>query len=183
MQDCVVVTQTFRRRHLAKRGHAPLWTPPAPSPVGIAQHFRFSAPVSSLPSPANLRQNVRRKVNACLYYRAATKRVNCTLTTAEYATVSARAARLHMKPTVCFKALALAYSDQRYLVPPNVEAKLEAVVFLLRNIANNVNQVARRANQMKQASFQDYLILKEEVLTMEDRIKRAIRTPKIADGD
>jgi len=139
--------------------------------------------VSPLPSPGQLRQNVRRKVNACLYYRAATKRINCTLTKAEYAAVSARAARIQMKPTACFKALALAYSDQRYLVPPDIEAKLEAVVFLLRNVANNVNQIARRANQMRQANFQDYLILKEEVLTLEDRIKRAIRTPKVSDGD
>lgn len=132
---------------------------------------------------AKLRQHVRRKVNACLYYRAATKRINCTLTKAEYAAVEKRAQRLKMKPTACLKALALAYSEQSYLVPANVEAKLEAVVFLLRNIANNVNQVARRANQTRQASFQDYLMLKEEVMTLEDRIKRAIRNPKTADGD
>jgi hypothetical protein len=136
-----------------------------------------------LDPPAKLRQRVRRKVNACLYYRAATKRINCTLTNAQYAAVKARADRLKMKPTVCFKALALAYSEQRYLVPNSVEAKLEAVIFLLRNVANNVNQVARRANQTRQASFQDYLVLKEIVLSLEDRIKRAARTPKTADGN
>ena len=132
---------------------------------------------------AKLRQYVRRKVNACLYYRAATKRINCTLTKAEYAAVEKRAQRLKIKPTACFKALALAYSEGRYLVPAGVEAKLEAVVFLLHNIANNVNQVARRANETKQASFQDYLALKEEVLSLEDRVKRAVRNPKTADGD
>lgn len=132
---------------------------------------------------AKLRQHVRRKVNSCLYYRAAVKRINCTLTKAEYATIEKRAQRLKMKPTACFKAPALAYSEGRYLVPAGVEAKLEAVVFLLRNIANNVNQVARRANETKQASFQDYLALKEEVLSLEDRIKRAVRNPKTADGD
>ena len=137
----------------------------------------------NLPQLTKLRQHVRRKVNACLYYRAATKRINCTLTKAEYAAVENRAHRLKMKPTACFKALALAYSEGRYLVPISVEAKLEAVAFLLRNIANNVNQVARRANQTRQASFQDYLVLKEEVMTLEDRIKQAIRNPKPADGD
>jgi hypothetical protein len=130
---------------------------------------------------AKLRQRVRRKVNACLYYRAAIKRINSTLTKTEYATVKTRAARLHMKPTACFKALALAYSEQHYLVPANVEAKLEAVIALLRNIASNVNQVARQANQIGQVGLQDYLVLKEEVLTLEDKIKRAIRNPKIAD--
>lgn len=136
-------------------------------------------PVSEL---ANLRQRVRRKVNACLYYRAAVKRINNTLTKAEYAIIKKRAERLHMKPTTCLKALALAYSEQRYLVPANVETKLEAVVALLRNVANNINQVARQANQMRRSDFQDYLVLKEEVLTLEDKIKRAIRNPKIADA-
>lgn len=142
------------------------------------------SPLHMTPSPsAKLRQHVRRKVNACLYYRAAMKRINCTLTTSEYSAVKKRAERLHLKPTACFKALALAYSDQRYVVPANVEARLEAAIALLRNVANNVNQIARRANQAGQASFQDYLALKEEVLTLEDRIKRAVRNPKIADGD
>lgn len=137
----------------------------------------------NLPQLTKLRQHVRRKVNACLYYRAATKRINCTLTKAEYIAVEKRAQRLKMKPTACFKALALAYSEGRYLVPTGVEAKLESVVFLLRNIANNVNQIACRANEAKQASFQDYLALKEEVLSLEDKIKRAVRNPKLADGD
>lgn len=137
----------------------------------------------NLPQLTKLRQHVRRKVNACLYYRAATKRINCTLTKAEYIAVEKRAQRLKMKPTACFKALALAYSEGRYLIPTGVEAKLEAVTFLLRNIANNVNQVARRVNETRQANFQDYLVLKEEVVTLEDRIKRVIRNPKSADGD
>jgi hypothetical protein len=144
--------------------HSSLLFPPMPDPL------------------AKLRQRVRRKVNTCLYYRATTKRINCTLTNAEYAAVKARADRLKMKPTACFKALALSYSEQHYLIPAGVEAKLEAVIFLLRNIANNVNQVARRANQTRQAGFQDYLVLKEIVLSLEDRIKRAVRSPKIADA-
>ncbi len=131
---------------------------------------------------AKLRKAIRRKIDRALYPERRKVAVNCSLTREENARLERRARRLGMRKTTCLKELALAYSEARYIVPANVEAKLEAVVALLRNVASNVNQLAARANRNRQTNYADYLKLKEIVLTLEDRIKNAVRHPKLADG-
>lgn len=130
---------------------------------------------------AKLRKAMRRKITSLLHPNARKVPVNCSLTRDENTDLERRARRLGMRKTTCLKKLAFAYSENRYLVPANIEAKLEALIVLFRNVATNINQIAHHANRNRQTSYADYLKLKEEVLTLEDRIKRATRNPKLAD--
>lgn len=130
---------------------------------------------------AKLRKAIRRKLNDTLYPERRRVPVNCSLSKVEDEKLRRRAKRLGMPKATCLRELAFAYSETRYLVPTNIERKLEAVVFLMRNIASNINQLAARANRNKQTNYSDYLKLKEIVLSIEDRIKQATHNPKLAD--
>lgn len=168
-------------RNALAKGGCPLEPPQRCAAARLAS-FPFALPSMPTVTPAaKLRKATRRKVNNALYPERRKVSLNCSLTRAEDAELQQRARRLKMSRTTCLKELAFAYSDGRYLVPPNVEAKLETVIALLRNVATNINQMAARANRNRQANYSDYLTLKKEVLTLEDRIKHAVRNPKLAD--
>lgn len=53
------------------------------------------------------------------------------------------------KVSKLFRDMAIAYMQQKTFVPKEIEDELKQVRLLIRNIANNVNQVAHHSNIMK----------------------------------
>lgn len=79
-------------------------------------------------------------------YKSKTKRVNLTLTNAEYRDFSREAKKSNTKPTTYIKSLALSGLKHQAVIPPNIETELKTLRFAIRNIANNVNQIAHYSN-------------------------------------
>lgn len=89
-----------------------------------------------------------------------------------------RHARLAGKPPTAFlREAALAYLERRYLVPARIEDRLQELVFLFRNIAGNLNQLAAKANALKRATVFDLLFARRLVLRLEEAVKDFLRRP------
>lgn len=79
-------------------------------------------------------------------YNARNKRVNLTFNRQEYALLL-RTAQSQVKPVSTYaKAMTLAGIQAQAIVPKNIEDELKEVKFLIRNIANNINQIAHHSN-------------------------------------
>lgn len=79
------------------------------------------------------------------HYRG--KRVNLTLSPDEYRAFS-RASH-NQKLTPFIKQLALSALEQQATIPESLEAELKTLRFAIRNIANNVNQIAHYSNTIR----------------------------------
>lgn len=98
--------------------------------------------------------DVREKRKAYLrQYRAENKgsfrRVAATLTSVEFDRLVHEAEAHNAKPTTHLKALAFAYLDQCWLVPPDLEARLDELLRILRGVGNNLNQLAHHSNTLR----------------------------------
>lgn len=104
------------------------------------------------------------------------KRVNITLSPYEYRAFS-KAAK-NEKVTSFVKRLALDSLNQRKPVPEEVTEELRTLKFAIRNIANNINQIAHYSNTFHEITHADennlfqYLKQLEEVVQSytEDRL-------------
>lgn len=81
------------------------------------------------------------------YHKNYDKRpVKLTLTPSEYKDFEVVAIREDIGVATVIKNMALAYHQSNTLLSSDVEAQLSELNRLVRNIANNVNQVSHRAN-------------------------------------
>ena len=103
------------------------------------------------------------------------RRVSATLSADEYAALKASAARNDERVTTHLKRCALAYVESRYLVPPDIEARLDDFVAVMRGIGNNINQLARHSNEVR--LFLETSNLYVELKRMEDEVTRFTRNP------
>lgn len=78
------------------------------------------------------------------------------------------------------KEFALDYRQNRYKYPPELKENLDNLTFLIRNVANNINQMAHLSNATKQV-VDDYKIF-EYLKQMEDSIKKYINA-KVGEDD
>jgi hypothetical protein len=78
------------------------------------------------------------------------------------------------------KEFAQDYRQNRYKYPPELKENLDNLTFLLRNVANNINQMAHISNATKRV-VDDYKIF-EYLKKMEDSIKQYVNT-KISKDD
>jgi len=104
-------------------------------------------------------------------YRHLIKRVNCTLLKDEYEELSRQASKAGLKLTPYVKRAAFAYTKQEYIVPRKVEEELREIIWLLRNIGNNLNQLAARANTLKKTTVFDLMKAKKSIHDLETTIK------------
>ena len=81
------------------------------------------------------------------YHKKYDKRqVKLTLTPSEYKDFSALAEKEGIGVSTVIKNMALAYYQSNTLVSSGVEKQLLELNRLVRNVANNVNQIAHKAN-------------------------------------
>lgn len=103
------------------------------------------------------------------------RRVSVTLSGKEYDAVSRHAKLYNSTVTAHIKHLALAKLQDKYIVPENIEAKMDELVSILRGVGNNLNQLARYSNEMRY--FLDTEEVRLNVKRMEESIKDFIRHP------
>ncbi len=74
------------------------------------------------------------------------KRIEIQLTLKEYQAFKRAAKKEGTTVNNLIKNMAIAYRDTSYFVPAELKQSLDGVGMLIRNIANNINQMAHSAN-------------------------------------
>ena len=77
------------------------------------------------------------------------RRVSVTLAASEYAALSKSAAIFDELPTTHLKRCALDHLAGDVRLPPEITVRMDAFLSVVRGIGNNLNQLARHANEMK----------------------------------
>ena len=106
-------------------------------------------------------------------YQERTKRVSITLSNNEYAELEQRAKREGVKITTLVKNMALAYHQQDRIMPESVKSELQELRFLLRNVANNINQIAHYSNTIRRLADENGLLI--EIQKMEETINNFVK--------
>jgi hypothetical protein len=101
------------------------------------------------------------------------KYVNVSFSKDEYDYIKKIADKEGEKVTPFIKALALAQAGKIDYIPKEKQDKLNEFVFMIRNIANNVNQIAKHSNTIKSLKNENGLLayLKD----LETKIKEFVR--------
>lgn len=102
-------------------------------------------------------------------YKEKTKRVNLTLTNDEYRAFL-RGAK-DTKITSHIKKLAISKLHLEINIPENIENELKTLRFAIRNIANNVNQIAHYSNTIRTISTQDENNLLQHLKQLEEAVE------------
>jgi hypothetical protein len=122
---------------------------------------------------------IRRKCNDLLYYKHRVKRVGpCNLTQEEFLFLQAHALRSGRRITPYLKECALAYLKKEHILPKHIGEKITALHTLCRNIATNLNQIARHVNTVKKATVFDLLKAKVSLKKLAEGFENFIRSPK-----
>jgi hypothetical protein len=85
-------------------------------------------------------------------YRASVKCVNLVIPLADYRKLERAAKAEGVKPTRLLVEIGIANLDQAVYVPAAVAGEIKQLKFLIRNIANNLNQIAHHTNTIKRAA-------------------------------
>lgn len=110
------------------------------------------------------------------------RRVNVTLNAEEFERINVGAKEQGTRITSYLKECAFAHLDTRYIVPKDLEDRLDTVVGILRGIGNNLNQLARHSNEMHYFLDTDDVRLK--LRRMEDAIRELVAEPeKLRDNE
>lgn len=111
------------------------------------------------------------------------RRIMLTLTPAQEREIRRAAREAGLKPAAFVREAALAYMDQRFLVPQDQAQRLTSLIAVLRNIGNSLNQVARFAAtvQKKRGWFGkkpfDWQEAEAKVREMERRVEEFVQNP------
>lgn len=101
-------------------------------------------------------------------YIDARKRVNISLSEADFNKVSYLAELNHSKPTTFITQLVQQQLNKSPVIPQQLLDDIKGMKFLLRNIATNINQIVHRSNTLKVLVDERGLLL--ELKKLEDGI-------------
>ena len=105
-------------------------------------------------------------------YQANTHRVAITLTPSEFAELEKRAKAEGVKPTTLVKNMAIAYHQSQQIPQEPILKELQELRFLLRNSANNINQIAHHSNTVGRLVDENGFL--DEVRKMETTINEFV---------
>ena len=105
-------------------------------------------------------------------YQANTHRVAITLTVSEYSELEKRAKAEGVKPTTLVKNMAIAYHQSQQIPQEPILKELQELRFLLRNAANNINQIAHHSNTVGRLVDENGFL--DEVRKMETTINEFV---------
>jgi hypothetical protein len=95
-------------------------------------------------------------------------RVTVGFNKSEYEEIEQRAKKEGVKPTTLVRNMTLAYHQQTPIVPESIKEELQELRFLIRNVANNINQIAHYSNTIQRLADENGLLL--EIQKMEKTI-------------
>ena len=79
-------------------------------------------------------------------YAKRVKYLNVSIPMKTYKEMQAIATKEDVKVSKLFKDMAIAYMQQKTFVPKEIDEELKQVKLLIRNVANNINQVAHHSH-------------------------------------
>ena len=85
-------------------------------------------------------------------YKQEIKRVSITLTNQEYQELLKLSKKAKVKPTTYLKNSYLSNKNKTYFLSEEIKKELQSLNFKIRNIANNINQIAHSSNIFKAVS-------------------------------
>ena len=101
------------------------------------------------------------------------RRISISVSNAEYSALEKFARRENIKVTTLVRDLAFAgLSNTRY-VPKGLRTELEQLGFLVRNIANNVNQAAHYSNSLRRVADENGLL--QCIKNLEDTVHEFVQ--------
>ena len=103
-------------------------------------------------------------------YKTRTKRVSITLSNAEYDALEYVAKAEGKKVTALVKEYAFASLSDGLAMPTHLQEELKQLSLLVRNIANNVNQIARHSNRVGDLIADDEQSLLTHLKSLENEI-------------
>ena len=103
-------------------------------------------------------------------YNTQHKRISITVSNAEYEALSHMAGVEHKKVTALVKDYAFASLSGGLAMPRHLQEELQQLTLLIRNIANNVNQLARHSNRIQSLVANDEHSLLKHLQSLEEQI-------------
>ena len=102
------------------------------------------------------------------------KDVHIYLESEEYEFFERISKKENIKVSKLIKTMALSQAGKTFYLPEEIQTKLSEFVFLMRNLANNVNQIARHSNTVKNLIDENGLLsyLRELENTVKDYVKK-----------
>lgn len=106
------------------------------------------------------------------HYRQSRKRVAIILSPAEAKKYEALAKKQGVRVGTVLRQLAEAGYNNTALLPPEVPKRIKEITHILRGIANNINQIARYSNRVKE--LRDEAGLLKYLKRLENEVKNFI---------
>ena len=103
-------------------------------------------------------------------YKKKVKYINVAVPFPVYEELKKLAEIENTKVSALMRNMALAYMQQKTAIPKNIEAELKEFTFLMRNVANNINQIAHHSNIVKHMVDENALLM--EIKKLEDQVKQ-----------
>lgn len=101
-------------------------------------------------------------------YAKQVKYVNVAVPLSSYNELEKLAKKENTKVTTLLRNMSLAYMQQKVFVPKEIEEELKELRFLIRNIANNVNQIAHHSNLVEKLVNENEFLM--EIKKLEDAV-------------
>jgi len=101
-------------------------------------------------------------------YKKKVKYVNVAVPVSMYSELEKLSELEQTKPSVLLRNMALAYMQQKTFVPKKIESELKEFTFLMRTVANNINQIAHHSNIVKHMVDENGLLM--EIKRLEDTV-------------
>ncbi len=126
----------------------------------------------------NIKNNkeAERKIYQKIYqknYNKTKKRIIIRLVPEEYNYFKKIADQENIKITKLIKVMALAQIGKTFYQPKEIQKKLNEFIFLVRNIANNINQIARHSNRVKKVFHENKIL--SYIKELENEVKQFIK--------
>lgn len=102
-------------------------------------------------------------------------RATLNLTPDEHRRLLASAEGHDEKIATHIKRLALSKLDDVYLVPPDLNERMDTLLAVVRGIGNNLNQLARHSNEMR--AFMETREVQLQLRRLDDEVRKFLSAP------
>lgn len=105
-------------------------------------------------------------------YKEQRKRINLSVSFSDYQKIEYLAQQMQLKPTSYTYQVLQEKLGKNPNLSPEIEKELKELKLLVRNIANNINQIAHRSNTLKVMVEENALLM--ELKKLEDSVNEYV---------